>query len=84
MTVKTPAQRQQAFRQRLAATPEVRGIFAHPDDHLAVKDAALKLARKRHLAERKLMESQDTGPRTTPPNSLQGLPRNRQRGPTQN
>ena len=26
---------------------EVRGIFAHPDDHSAVKDAAAKIARKR-------------------------------------
>lgn len=56
VTVKTIADRQRAYRQRLAGTPEVRGIFAHPEDHPGVKDAALKLARKRNLAERKLME----------------------------
>jgi len=44
---KTNAQRQQSLRGRRAATPEVRGIFAHPDDHAEVKEAAAKIARRR-------------------------------------
>ena len=42
----TNAQRQAAFRARKAATPEVRGIFAPPADHAAIKKAALALAAK--------------------------------------
>ena len=56
MTAKTPAERQQAFRQRLESTPEVRGIFAHPDDHPPIKAEAAKLARKRERAARKTKE----------------------------
>ena len=44
---KTNAQRQQALRDRRAETPEVRGIFAHPDDHADIKSHAEKLARRR-------------------------------------
>jgi len=44
---KTNAQRQQALRDRRADTPEVRGIFAHPDDHADIKAHAEKLARRR-------------------------------------
>jgi len=44
---KTNAQRQQALRDRRAETPEVRGIFAHPDDRPAIKLLAEKLARRR-------------------------------------
>jgi hypothetical protein len=46
---KTNAERQREFRQRKAdtETTEVRGIFAHPDDHAEVKEAAAKIARKR-------------------------------------
>ena len=44
---KTTTERQREFRQRKAGTPEVRGIFAHPDDHEAIKAHAAKLARKR-------------------------------------
>ena len=42
----TNAERQRAFRARKAAqtATEVRGLFAHPDDHQAVKDYAAKLA----------------------------------------
>ena len=49
MTAKTPAERQQARRDRLAAaqTPEVRGIYANVDDHQAIKAYAAKLAGKR-------------------------------------
>ena len=44
---KTNAQRQQALRDRRAETPEVRGIFAHPEDHADIKSHAGKLARRR-------------------------------------
>ncbi len=38
----TNAERQRAFRARKAAqtATEVRGVFAHPDDHQAVKNYA--------------------------------------------
>lgn len=50
----TNAERQRAFRARKAAqaATEVRGAFAHPDDHQAVKDYAAKLAKKRAKAEK--------------------------------
>jgi hypothetical protein len=43
------AARQAEFRRRRAAEgmTEVRGIFAHPDDHQAVKDEAAKINRRR-------------------------------------
>lgn len=46
---KTTAQRQRKFRQRKADTEatEVRGIFAHPDDHADIKAHAGKIARRR-------------------------------------
>ena len=49
----TNAERQRAFRARKAgqATTEVRGLFAHPDDHQAVKDYAAKLSKKRAKTE---------------------------------
>ena len=50
MTVaKTAAERQREFRQRKAAkqVAEVRGIFAHADDHQAVKAEAAKINRRR-------------------------------------
>lgn len=37
MTAKTPAERQAAYRARKAATPEVRGIYARPEDHAEIK-----------------------------------------------
>ena len=53
---KTNAERQAAFRQRKATeqqATEVRGIFAHPDDHQQIKDEAAKIARRRtRLAKR--------------------------------
>ena len=53
---KTNAQRQAEFRARKASeqqATEVRGIFAHPDDHAEVKEAAAKIARRRQrLAKR--------------------------------
>ena len=50
----TNAERQRAFRARKAGQTktEVRGLFAHPDDHKSVKDYAAKLARKRSKAVR--------------------------------
>ncbi len=56
MTAKTNAERQRAFRARKAETPEVRGIFAHPEDHPKIKRAAAfikaKTERTRDGAER--------------------------------
>ncbi len=53
---KTNAQRQQELRDRRKLEEnrtEVRGIFAHPDDHAEVKEAAAKIARRRaRLAKR--------------------------------
>ena len=57
MTAKTPAERQQAFRQRLTDTPEVRGIFAHPADHPPIKAEAQRIARRRERAARKVKET---------------------------
>jgi hypothetical protein len=49
VTAQTTAQRQEALRARraLLGLIEVRGIYAHPDDHPAIKSAAEKLRRKR-------------------------------------
>lgn len=49
MAAKTTAERQAAYRARKTAAEqtEVRGVFAHPDDHAAIKEHAEKLARKR-------------------------------------
>lgn len=53
---KTNAERQRAFRERKATeqqATEVRGIFAHPDDHAEPKETAAKIARRRaRLAKR--------------------------------
>ena len=48
----TNAERQAAFRKRQAEqlVTEVRGIFAHKDDHEAIKNYAAKLAKKRTKA----------------------------------
>lgn len=45
----TNAQRQAAYRAARAAAGlvEVRGLFAHADDHAAVKAYAARLAKKR-------------------------------------
>jgi hypothetical protein len=52
MTGKTTAERQQAFRARRASDgqTEVRGVFAHPDDHAAIKAYAAKVTKKRQNA----------------------------------
>ena len=58
-TAKTPEERernaryQREFRARKAEAPEVRGIFAHPDDHAEVKEAAAKIARRRQRLEKR-------------------------------
>lgn len=58
MIAKTNAERQREFRARKAETaPEVRGIFAHAEDHAAIKEHAAKLARRRERAERKTAAS---------------------------
>ena len=46
------AARQAEFRRRKAAegAAEVRGIFAHLDDHAEVKEAAAKITRRRARA----------------------------------
>lgn len=50
MSAKTSTERQNAFRKRRAENglQEVRGAWAHPDDHAAVKALAAKLTRKRN------------------------------------
>lgn len=47
--VKTSAERQRAYRARKAQQQltEVRGIFAHPEDHGAIKSAAAKINKRR-------------------------------------
>lgn len=52
---KTNAERQREYRARKAAEQqtEVRGIFAHPDDHPAIKEHADKLQRRRERAAKK-------------------------------
>jgi hypothetical protein len=52
---KTNAERQREFRARKTQTEttEVRGIFAHPDDHQAVKDEAAKINRRRARAAKR-------------------------------
>lgn len=52
MTAKTVAERQRALRaaRAEAGLVEVRGIWAHPDDHAAIKAFAAKLQRKRERA----------------------------------
>ena len=49
---KTTAERVAALRKRRsdAGSMEVRGIFAHLDDHASIKEHAAKLARKRAKA----------------------------------
>ena len=46
---KTVAERVREYRRRKAeaALAEVRGVFAHPDDHPPIKAYAEKLQRKR-------------------------------------
>lgn len=49
---KTTAERQREFRARRAADSivEVRGLFAHVDDHASIKAHAAKLAKRRERA----------------------------------
>ena len=49
MTAQTTTERQAAYRARKAqnGTAEVRGIFAHPDDHPAIKNAAASITAAR-------------------------------------
>lgn len=51
---KTAAQRVREVRQRRAAAGLVRlELWAHPDDHEAIKEAAAKLQRRRERAAKK-------------------------------
>lgn len=52
---KTTAERQREYRARKKAEQltEVRGIFAHQDDHEMVKEAAAKVSRKRDRERQK-------------------------------
>lgn len=53
MTAATPAERKAAERARKAKAglAEVRGIFAPPEKHAAIKEAAAKVLRKpKHAA----------------------------------
>lgn len=54
-TAKTNAERQREFRARQAQqqATEVRGIFAHSDDHQQIKDEAAKIARRRQRNEKR-------------------------------
>jgi hypothetical protein len=55
---KTNAERQRELRERrkLADVPttEVRGIYAHLDDHAEVKESAAKIARRRRRVAKRV------------------------------
>ena len=55
MIAKTNKERQREFRARKTEIEEteVRGIFAHPDDHQTIKNEAAKIYRRRARAVRK-------------------------------
>ena len=59
MTAKTNAERQREYRARKVyqQTKEVRGLFAHVDDHAALKGHAVKMARKRAVLTKRLLAS---------------------------
>jgi hypothetical protein len=61
VNAKTNAERQKTWREKQAAErklakaaglAEVRGIYAHPEDHPEVKAAAAKIARRRAKKEK--------------------------------
>ena len=56
---KTNAERQREYRARKAnqQATEVRGLFAHADDHAALKGHAVKMARKRAVIAKRLLAS---------------------------
>lgn len=55
MTAKTSTQRAAAFaeRQKDLGRKEIRHLWAHPEDHQPIRDAAAKLARRRERAAKK-------------------------------
>lgn len=54
MNAKTPSQRKAAERQRRAEAGLVRlEVYAHPDDHEAIKALAAKLQRKREREQKR-------------------------------
>jgi len=56
---KTNAERQRDYRARKASqnTTEVRGMFAHADDHAGLRAHATKVAKKRAIITKKLLAS---------------------------
>jgi len=59
LTAKTNAERQRDYRARKASqhTTEVRGMFAHSDDHSELRAHAAKIAKKRVILAKKLLAS---------------------------
>jgi hypothetical protein len=55
VTAKTTAERQRLLRERrdTLGLAEVRGIWAHPEDHEPIKTLAAKLQRKRERTKAK-------------------------------
>jgi thiamine monophosphate synthase len=56
MTTKTSTERAQALRETRAEAglAEVRGIWAHPDDHAAMKKYAAKISQSRARIEARI------------------------------
>ena len=56
---KTSAQRQAEFvqRQKTAGLVKVNGLYAHPDDIQAIREAVEKIARRRVRAEQKAQKA---------------------------
>ena len=58
MTAQTPAERKAAERQRRAESGLTRlEVYAHPDDHEAIKTLAAKLQAKREKQKKRLQSS---------------------------
>lgn len=56
MTAQTPAERKASERQRRADAGLTRlEVYAHPDDHAAIKAYAAKLAKKRERKRKEVL-----------------------------
>lgn len=55
MTAKTSTQRKAAYieRQKALGRKEIRHLWAHPEDHQPIREAAAKLARRRERAAKR-------------------------------
>lgn len=75
MTAKTPAQRQADRRSRLrkSAITEVRGIYAHTDDHKAIKQYAAMLQAQRERSSQAAPEVMDKRKMTAKKGQANGL-----------